>query len=281
MCRLYGFRSSVDSHVHRSLVAAENALAVQSRRHKDGWGIAYYIDRFPHLIRNDRQAIGDTLFREVSGVVATKTFLAHIRKATVGTISVLNCHPFQHGAWSWAHNGEIAGFAADPTVRERALSLVDQRFRRFILGGTDSEVCFYLFLSHLNRLVDDIHNRGVGTRRVVDALRSTIEQLTAMDAGDGSLLTFLVTNGEVMLGYRRGRELFYSTHKSRCAERDTCPAFEAERCEREPNDGIVKHLILASEMPDEGPNVWQELAEDGYVAVGHGMNLTRGVLNGS
>ena len=278
MCRLYGFRSSVDSHVHPSLVAAENALAVQSRRHGDGWGIAYYVDRFPHLIRNDRQAMSDSLFREVSGVVATKTFLAHIRKATVGSVSVLNCHPFQHGAWSFAHNGELAGFAGDPAIRERARALVDERFRRFILGTTDSEICFYLFLSHLNRLVDDVHSQGVGTRRVADALRRAVQQLLELDGGAGSLLTFLVTNGKVLLGYRRRRELFYSTHKSRCGERDTCPAFEVTRCEQEPRDGIVKHLILASETPDEGPNVWQELEEDGFVAVGHGMNLTRGRL---
>src|SRR3954462_8092975 len=100
MCRLYGFRSSVLSGVHTSLVNAENALALQSLKHPDGWGIAYYHGRFPHLIKNDTQALEDGLFREVSSVVATRTLIAHIRQATVGQVNILNCHPFQHGPWT-------------------------------------------------------------------------------------------------------------------------------------------------------------------------------------
>ena len=124
MCRLYGFRSSIDSTVHRSLVAAENAIARQSRLHRDGWGLAYYVGRYPHIVRNNEQALGDALFRDVSSVVATRTFMAHIRKATAGSVRVLNCHPFQYGAWTFAHNGQICGFG-DASVRERvALSLI-------------------------------------------------------------------------------------------------------------------------------------------------------------
>ena len=93
-----------------------------------------------HLIRNDQQALADELFRDVTAVVATRTFLAHIRKATVGEISVLNCHPFQHGAWAMIHNGEIIGYAKDESIRRRVNELVDERFRRHILGKTDSEV---------------------------------------------------------------------------------------------------------------------------------------------
>ena len=65
MCRLFGFRSSIVSSVHHSLVAAENAMARQSQVHRDGWGIAYYVGRFPHLVRNDQQALHDSLFREL------------------------------------------------------------------------------------------------------------------------------------------------------------------------------------------------------------------------
>ena len=43
MCRLFGFRSVLRSQVHRSLRSADNALAVQSRVHPDGWGVAYYV----------------------------------------------------------------------------------------------------------------------------------------------------------------------------------------------------------------------------------------------
>jgi predicted glutamine amidotransferase len=44
VCRLFGFRSSVPSQPHRSLMDAENALAAQSLRHPDGWGIGWFAD---------------------------------------------------------------------------------------------------------------------------------------------------------------------------------------------------------------------------------------------
>jgi len=49
MCRLFGFRSVLRSRVHRSLRTADNALAVQSRVHPDGWGVAYYVAGFSNV----------------------------------------------------------------------------------------------------------------------------------------------------------------------------------------------------------------------------------------
>ena len=57
MCRLFGFRSVIQSQVHRSLVAAENCLAVQSEAHRDGWGVAWYLARAPHLIKGTSAAL--------------------------------------------------------------------------------------------------------------------------------------------------------------------------------------------------------------------------------
>lgn len=282
MCRLYGFRSSVLSSVHASLVAAENALARQSEQHRDGWGLAYYNDRFPHLVRNDKQAMDDGLYREVSAVVATRTLLAHIRNATAGKVGVLNCHPFQHGPWTFAHNGRVAGFTSDEAVRQRLRQQVDPRFHKQILGTTDSEVCFFLFLSRLARRVDDIYHEGVRVELVEDALREAIDTILDvapdLDETESNSLNFVFTNGSIMLGTRFRRSLFFSTHKSRCPERDTCPAFEASRCEEMARDGIVKHMVLSSEQVADNPNVWIELADGEYVGVDHGMNLRRGTI---
>ena len=59
MCRLFGFRSVIPSQVHRSLLAAENALGVQSNQHRDGWGVAFYVDGSPHVTRSPLTAVGD------------------------------------------------------------------------------------------------------------------------------------------------------------------------------------------------------------------------------
>jgi predicted glutamine amidotransferase len=273
MCRLYGFRSSVLSRVHQSLVAAENALARQSERHRDGWGLAYYIGRYPHLVRSDKMALEDGLFRELSAVVATQTLLAHIRKATVGSVGILNCHPFQYGAWTLAHNGELEGFGKNAEVRARVQGLIDPRLKNHVLGTTDSETCFYVFLSHLMRRVADVQAPDVPLTLVLPALADTISTLTEIadpGAPQPSRLTFVLTNGSVLVGYRHGRELYFSTHKSRCPERDSCGAYVAERCEAEVKTGVVNHLIVTSERIAENPNVWRELLDGDELAVKDG-----------
>lgn len=283
MCRLYGFRSAIDSSVHHSLVAAENAMARQSTRHQDGWGLAYYVDRFPQIVRNDAQALGDTLFSEVSAVVSTRTFLAHIRQATEGSVRVLNCHPFQHGAWTFAHNGQVCGFG-DPEVKARIDALVDPKFKRFILGDTDSERFFYAILSQLSRTVHDIQSPGISPTHVAEAVRTTVAAIVdaaAPDETDLKLptrLNLLLTNGRLLFGYKRGVDLFFSTYKSRCPERDTCWAFRASQCEAPVEDGIVQHLLVASEAIAETTNVWLPMADDEFVTVDHAMNFRRGTL---
>lgn len=279
MCRLFGFRSVLESRAHQSLVAAENALLRQSERHPDGWGLAYYVHSHPHIFRSAERAMGSDLFREVSGLVSTTTLLAHIRKATVGEVSLLNTHPFQFANWVFAHNGEVAGFANDPDVREALSREVDERFRGFIMGKTDSEMCFYAFLSTLARRIDGLHARGVEVGVVADSLRDTADRIRALGqrlTGEPSLLTFLVTNGNLMVGYREGRDLFFSTHKTRCPERETCHAFAEPMCEREvAAGGRVNHIVLASEKVAMEPNVWRNIAEGGIAGVDWGMRLYR------
>jgi predicted glutamine amidotransferase len=282
MCRLYGFRSSVMSRVHQSLVAAENALARQSERHRDGWGLAYYVGRYPHLVRSDKMALADGLFKELSAVLATQTLIAHIRKATVGSVGILNCHPFQHGPWSFAHNGELEGFGKRDDVRARVLGLIDPRLRHHVLGTTDSEACFYVFLTQLWRRVPDLQAADLPLEHALAALADTIAELCAIadpGAEQPSRLTFMLTNGSLLVGYRHGRELYFSTHKSRCPERDTCPAYVPGRCESEVKNDVVNHLIVTSEQIASNPNVWRQLDEGEYVAVDHRMVFGGGRLS--
>ena len=272
MCRLFGFRSVIPSQVHRSLVGAENALGHQSTRHPDGWGVAHYIDGAPHLIRSVETAHGDTLFHRVSGVVASETVVAHVRKATVGNRSVLNCHPFQYGRWVCAHNGDIPEFER---CREALLARINPALRRFILGETDSEVVFHLFLSQLSRFGP--LDRRLGVEDVVEALQETVkvvrEVVDGPDAPSPALLTLLVTNGTTMAAHHGGKELYWSTFKTRCADRDTC-SYHSPECEAASETGFVNHLIFSSE-PLSGENVWVEMAPGEVVGVDWRMQLVR------
>lgn len=270
MCRLFGFRSVIASQVHRSLLAAENALGVQSNEHPDGWGVAFYVDGAPHLTRSPTTALGDHLFHRLSGVVSSETVVAHVRKATQGDNSVLNCHPFQHGRWVFAHNGDIPGFRAR---RQALLSEVAPGLRRFVLGDTDSEVFFYLVLTRLSR-----HGPLAATHelaRVVEAMAEAARVVRELCDGVGErcLLTAMISDGDRLVAVQGGKELFLSTHKTRCSDRDTCPSL-APQCEAPTHSGRVNHCILSSE-PLQGENVWQELAEGDVIGVDHDMHMLR------
>ncbi len=272
MCRLFGFRSVIPSAVHRSLVAADNALGIQSAGHPDGWGVAYYIDGSPHVTRSPAHALSDALFHRVSGVVSSETVLAHVRKATQGPMTVLNCHPFQYGRWVFAHNGDVPRFHR--SFRRPLMAEVAPRLRRFVLGETDSEVVFFLFLTRLARLgpldkphvVDD----------VLGALASTIRdvrEICPLEEDEEAFLTCIVTDGTAMAAHQGGKELYWSSHKTRCADRDACPSLSPE-CEGPSETGFVNHLIFSSE-PLQGENVWNEMRPGEMIGVDWRMRMAR------
>lgn len=271
MCRLFGFRSVIPSQVHRSLLAAENALGVQSNQHRDGWGVAFYVDGSPHLTRSPLTAVGDALFHRLSGVVASQTVLAHVRHATHGEKTVFNCHPFQHGRWVFAHNGDVARFGE---MRPELLEAVSPSLRRFILGETDSEVVFFIFLTELSahgplggRFELDVALSAM--RRTVQRVRATCDQ---PEANVHSSLTLIATDGEMLVATQGGKELFVSTYKTRCADRDRCPSLSPS-CEA-PSAGAVNHLVLSSE-PLHGENVWLPLEFGEMVGIDTSMKPRR------
>lgn len=268
MCRLFGFRSVIPSQVHSSLMVAENALGTQSNNHPDGWGVAYYVDDCPQLMRSAERALGDQLFHRLSGVVASETVLAHVRKATQGELNVLNCHPFQYGRWVFAHNGDLPNFAA----RKDALrALISPRLRRFILGDTDSETVFYIMLTELEKLGPLNRPHAVG--EVTSAISKTVTLVREVCAEDEKepLLTLVATDGMTMVAVQGGKELYWSSHKHRCSERDHCSSLSAE-CEAPSQTGFVNHFILSSE-PLQGENVWQPLEFGQIIAVDARMKV--------
>lgn len=251
---------------------ADNALGTQSADHRDGWGVAYYVDGAPHITRSPTTAIDCALFQRVSGIVASETVLAHVRRATNGENSVLNCHPFQYGKWVMAHNGDIQDF---PKHRTELVQRVAPMLRRYILGDTDSEVLFFLFLTHLSQH-GPLSGR-IGVEEVMMALQATLDHVRAICDVDTekepSLLTTIVTDGTTMVAAEGGKELFWSTYKTRCSDRDTCPSLSPE-CEAPSESGYVNHLIFSSEVV-LGENIWLPFEHGELIGVDWRMKLAR------
>lgn len=282
MCRLFGFRSVIKGQVHNSLLRADNALALQSGIHSDGWGVAYYIYGAPHLVKSEEAAINDVLFKKVSGIVSSQTVLAHIRKATTGNLNILNTHPFQYGHWVFAHNGNIKNFSQ---YRDKILQFIRKDLRCFILGETDSEIIFYHLLSRLN---DDvclstkecsIETLARATQKMITELTSVVGPYCCNDSGSNeeTYFTFIISNGPTMLAHQGGKNLYFSTYKTKCGDRETCPSF-TEACESESKDGKINHLIFSSE-PLSGENIWELLTPGQIIGVDERMQLYKSKTN--
>ncbi len=129
-------------------------------------------------MRSPQAALGDQIFHRLSGVAASNTVLAHVRKATQGEKTILNCHPFQHGRWTFAHNGDIPNFSEH---RETLRSMIPAPLRRFILGETDSETIFFLLLSEIEqyaslRLPFAVNPVAAAVRRTMARVREVCDR---------------------------------------------------------------------------------------------------------
>ncbi len=209
MCRLYGFHSSEPTKVECTLVHAQNALLLQSRKdeigrtHPDGWGIGYYEDDLPMIERNAAAAFHGVHFSNTAERVYSQTVISHVRQATVGTPSISNCHPFSWGGWVFAHNGTVTGI---DSMRAEMLSEMTSEHRAAILGDTDSELLFHWLM---NRFV----RAGVADARECISLEGLAHELSNGIAEiDGrcqvscpdkpAKLNTVLTDGRIMLASR-------------------------------------------------------------------------------
>ena len=268
---MFAFMSRVSLKVQRSLVKAENALQAQSRGHPHGWGIAYYLagEFEPRQVKSIESAFTDERFQRVSEFLTSHAVVAHVRKATVGELSLENTHPFHWNGWTFCHNGTIFGF---DRMRERVLERIDPRFREFIHGSTDSEAFFYLVLTELQKLGLDVAGQP---RNFPSELASALSELLgwlrseslATEADEREpMLNFVLTNGRVLLATRFNGSLNFSTQKRRCADFDICPVVD-KVCFGPRRTGVRHTHVLIASDPTSADAVWEEIPNRGFLTV--------------
>lgn len=277
MCRLFGFKSVITSQVHSSLANADNSLKTLSEKHPDGWGIAFYREDTPHLIRSSESALTSTLFQKIASSVRSQTVIAHIRKATFGEKTVLNSHPFQYGRWTFAHNGNIKDFA---TKKNNLEMLICPKLLPYVLGTTDSEVFFYIILSYIQKEVS-LNSFNISLQQIWPAIEKAITDIhkiigeltfNKFPHDKENYLSFILTNGDIMCGFQGGQELYFCTHKSKCPERDSCRFFNTS-CENKSKEAETINHLLISSSPFMDYNIWQEITCGEFVGTDANMSL--------
>jgi predicted glutamine amidotransferase len=181
MCRVFGCVSAEPVSVRHELLEAENPIIRQSEEHDSGWGMAVYaradgadprVVRFPEAAYADGDFVGATSLRG-------RLFNVHVRRATMGGLTLENTHPFCLGNYSLSHNGTILEYLRlrEPGVRPAE-------------GHTDSEHLFNLLM------------RDFDPGDTAGSLRRVLETVVRRSPFSG--LNLLFSDGERLYAYRLG-----------------------------------------------------------------------------
>jgi glutamine amidotransferase len=138
MCRLFGMSGGGERVTATFwLLEAPDSLAQQSRREPDGTGLGSFDEHNrPVISKQPLAAYEDEQFAREAREVSSQTFVAHVRYASNGGLSLENTHPFELDGRLFAHNGVIGDVPALDQELGDDLKLVG--------GETDSERFFAL-----------------------------------------------------------------------------------------------------------------------------------------
>jgi predicted glutamine amidotransferase len=223
----------------------------------DGFGLGWYgTGDGPGLYRSLSPAWGDDNLRELAAHIESPLFIAHVRAAIGSPVQETNCHPFRRGKWLFVHNGFIADFHA---LRRDLMLAIDPDLFADVHGSTDTEVVFYLALTH--GLEED----------PIGALEQTVGlmEATAREHGlaPGVQGTFGVANGDSLWAVRYASD---GPPRSLFASRDVETIKQLQ-----PDNPRIQRLadddrVIVSEPFSDLPGMWQEIPPSTAVLVQQG-----------
>ncbi len=127
------------------LLDAPRSLRAQSHRMRHGAGLGWFsLGGEPVRDRAPLAAFENADFDMHARNIPSHTFVAHVRDASVGGLTVRNCHPFVMDDRLFAHNGVVKGLG----MLARWLTEVE---RARIAGETDSELVFAYVTAEIRR----------------------------------------------------------------------------------------------------------------------------------
>ena len=83
-----------------------------------------------------------------------KVILGELRRKVVGGVAIENTPPYTYQNQVFLHNGVVTNYKKhSPKIH----AAIDAKYKKHILGETDSESIFYLFLTFMDRLKKEVH----------------------------------------------------------------------------------------------------------------------------
>lgn len=186
MCELLGMNCNVPTDICFSFTGFRERGGA-TNVHRDGWGIAFFEGRGVRVFLDPQPSCQSPVAELVRHYpIRSLNVIAHIRKATKGTVSLENTHPFMRELWGrywiFAHNGHLNDYA--PTLDGSFLPV----------GQTDSELVFCHLLQTLRlRFPSGSPDRCV--------LRDALEDFSSQVRPFG-IFNFLLSNGDGLFANR-------------------------------------------------------------------------------
>ena len=184
MCQLLGMNSLLPASLTLSFSGFSQRGGCTDH-HSDGWGIAFFESdggkpgkAARHFVDKEGASTSPIAHMLRNYPIKSHNVVAHVRKATVGAVTVENCHPFIRELWGrywvFAHNGDLKDY--DPALHGGFKPV----------GDTDSERAFCWLLQELNKSHASVPS--------VPELTQTLSELVPRIAQHGSF-NFLLSNG--------------------------------------------------------------------------------------
>lgn len=141
MCNLLALSAQSAVSFNESLI---ELLSQSEHDNPDGWGVVLYEKNDAYIYREPQTAADSSLAKYLKNAqLKTYLLLAHIRKATQGTIELRNTNPFSREV-----NGRLHSFIFNGDIPD--VFKLDLRLGQFLpLGESDGEYAFCYLLDQL------------------------------------------------------------------------------------------------------------------------------------
>lgn len=254
--------------IAQSMQAEEMSVSVNG----DGFGIGWYspeLDNEPCVFRSIKPAWSDQNLRNLSRKVFSPNIFAHIRAASPGLpVEEFNSHPFSCGKLMFMHNGFVGDFKK---IRRPLLRNLNNVAYDAILGSTDSEHLFGLFLNHIEDPFGNVSSEDM-VRAMNGMLSDLNDLLLENSVSRHSYLNICVTNGTSLVAIRyttnpsvQPASLYYMFGKEyHC---------RGELCVMEPSSSLPSACIVASEPFTLRRSDWVKVPRNSMIIIDETMRI--------
>jgi predicted glutamine amidotransferase len=189
------------NHLLNSTYSLKNLGAINN----DGWGLAYYDDCQPVVLRGEMPAYTDPNFTLAAQELATSGAhigVGHVRLAASGASDIPNPHPFiRYKAgkwWAFGHNGVLSKTVLKNLIGPEYLAENPPQIGE---NWDDPDVVDSdLYMLYVLKCIEE--NNWV----VIDGLVKAVTDISEADSG---AMNFFLSDGETVWGFRRGNTLYY------------------------------------------------------------------------